>query len=294
LVVLGCSREEAGRAPGDNLHVTATIGMITDVARNIGGEHVEVTGLMGPGVDPHLYKATQGDLDRLTDSDLILYNGLHLEGRMADVLVRMASRVPTVQVTEYIPEDRLREPPEFEGQYDPHVWFDVELWKYAAERIRDAFIEQDPAHEAAYRANAEAYLEKLDELDAYVRDRMASIPEKHRVLVTPHDAFGYFGAAYGLDVLALQGISTAAEYGLQDVDRLLDEIIERDIRAVFVESSISPKSIEALVEGAESRGHDLAVGGELFSDAMGEAGAPEGTYIGMVRHNTDAIAEALQ
>jgi manganese/zinc/iron transport system substrate-binding protein len=258
VVAAGCnSPTPASGAPGARgagpLKVTTTIGMIADIASVVGGEHVAVTGLMGPGVDPHLYKATQGDLAKLSGADLILYNGLHLEGRMADVLVQMASRVKTVQVTETIPHDILREPPEFQGQYDQHVWFDVSMWKYAVERTRDAFKEMDPAHAADFDANAD-----------------------------------------DIEVLGLQGISTAAEYGLQDVDRLVETIVARKIRAVFIESSISPKSIEALVTGAKSRGHDLVVGGELFSDAMGKAGTPEGTYLGMVRHNVDTIVKALQ
>jgi len=208
--------------------------------------------------------------------------------------VKSASRVPTVQVTDTIPENLLNEPPEFEGQYDPHVWFDVSLWRYAVERIRDAFIEHDPANTDNYTANAAAYLEQLDELHAYAQRRLREIPEERRLLVTAHDAFGYFGEAYGVEVIGLQGISTASEYGLQDVDRLVDLIVERQVGAVFVESSISPRSIEALVTGAKARGHDLRVGGELFSDAMGQPGTPEGTYIGMVRHNVDTIVDALK
>jgi manganese/zinc/iron transport system substrate-binding protein len=295
-IATGCSPASTGApaARSGPLKVTATIGMIADVAQVVGGAHVEVIGLMGPGVDPHLYKATQGDIAKLRDADLILYNGLHLEGRMVDVLVQLASSVKTVQVTETIPHDMLREPPEFQGQYDPHVWFDVSMWKYAVERTRDALKEADPANAAEFDANAAAYLAKMDELHTYAKEHIASIPQESRVLVTAHDAFGYFGHAYGIEVLGLQGISTASEYGLQDVDKLVDLIVARKVRAVFVESSISPKSIEALVAGAKSRDHDLKIGGELFSDAMGAPGTPEGTYLGMVRHNVDTIAGALK
>jgi len=298
-IAAGCSAPQSGTIPaGGNasgpLKVTATIGMIADIAHVVGGTHVEVIGLMGPGVDPHLYKATQGDLAKLRGADLILYNGLHLEGRMADVLVQMASSVKTVQVTETIPHDLLREPPEFQGQFDPHVWFDVSMWKFAVERTRDALREARPAHAAEFDANAAAYLVKMDELHTYAKERIATIPRETRVLVTAHDAFGYFGRAYDIEVLGLQGISTASEYGLQDVDKLVDVLVSRRIRAVFVESSISPKSIEALVSGAQSRGHDLKIGGQLFSDAMGTAGTPEGTYLGMVRHNVDTIVGALK
>jgi manganese/zinc/iron transport system substrate-binding protein len=297
LLALGCGSSETTSGSGASdgkLVVTATIGMIADVTREIAGDHAEVRGLMGPGVDPHLYKATQGDLKKLTEADLILYNGLHLEGKMADVLVQMAQRVRTVQVTDAIPPELLREPPEFAGQYDPHVWFDVQLWSRAADRIAEALAEADPENGAEYRRNADAYMEQLKELDAYVRERVATIPKAQRVLVTAHDAFGYFGSAYDIEVMGLQGISTAAEYGLQDLTRMVDVIVERNVKAVFVESSVSPKSIEALVRGVEDKGGTIRIGGELFSDAMGEAGTPEGTYIGMVRHNVDTIVDALQ
>jgi manganese/zinc/iron transport system substrate-binding protein len=301
VVFWGCGGNAAPKAAASGkkpeqvgpLRVTATTGMIADTARAIGGEHVVVTGLMGPGVDPHLYKATQGDLEKLQSADLVLYNGLHLEGRMADVLVKLARTVKTVQVTETIPVERLREPPEFSGHYDPHVWFDVSLWKPVSERIRDALIEADPAHAAAYQRRAENYLSELDALDAYARAEIARIPPEHRVLVTAHDAFGYFGRAYGIEVLGLQGISTASEYGLRDVERLVETIVARKIRAVFVESSVSPRSIEALIAGAKARGHEVKIGGELYSDALGAADGPAGSYIGMVRHNVDTIVRGL-
>lgn len=276
------------------LRVTTTIGMIADVAQNVGGDHVEITALMGPGVDPHLYKASQGDLEKLAGADMVLYNGLHLEGRMVDVLVNLASRVKTVQVTETIPVEMLREPPEFAGHYDPHVWFDVSMWRYTAERIRDAFSEMDPDNKDDYSANATAYMAKMDELHAYAKEQLATIPEAQRVLITAHDAFGYFGRAYNVEVMGIQGISTAGEYGLRDIERLVNVIVERKIKAVFVESSVPTKSIEALIAGASSKGHSVANGGQLFSDAMGTAGTPEGTYIGMVRHNIDTIVKALK
>ncbi len=276
------------------VNVVATTGMIADTARNVGGEHVDVIGLMGPGVDPHLYKASQGDVRRLAAAELILYNGLSLEGRMADILIRMARTKPTVAVTDYIPEDRLTEPEQFAGHYDPHVWFDVSLWKFAVERIRDALIEVDPDRADDYRRQTEVYLEQLNELHEYVRERISEIPPEQRVLVTAHDAFGYFGIAYGLEVVGLQGISTDTEVGLRDVQSLVQFISERQIRAVFIESSVPRRSIEAVVQGAASRGRTVEIGGELFSDALGAAGTPEGTYIGMVRHNVDTIVAALK
>jgi len=282
------------RSLSSKVCVTTTTTMITDLVQQIGGEHVEVTGIMGPGVDPHLYKATQGDMQKLKDANVIFYNGLNLEGKMGDIFVRMSRQKPTFAVSEYIPESELREPEEFEGHYDPHIWFDVRLWKNAAERVRDGLCEVDPAHCDAYRANTERYLKELDELDAYIRARIAKIPEGQRVLITAHDAFGYFGRAYGVEVRGLQGISTDTEYGLKDIQELVDFIVERKIKAIFVESSVPRRSIEAVVEGARQHGHEVGIGGELYSDALGDPGTPEGTYIGMFRYNVDTIVEALK
>ncbi|MBX3356945.1 MAG: zinc ABC transporter substrate-binding protein [Phycisphaeraceae bacterium] len=299
-LVAACSRTagEGSSPPADGqsgspLSVVATTGMIADVARNVAGDRAAVTALMGEGVDPHMYKASPGDVRLLTSADLVLYNGLHLEGRMADVLVKMAQRHPTVQVTDAIPEDRLREPPEFQGHFDPHVWFDVSLWMLATERTRDALIEIDPAGKPGYNERSAAYLEELARLDAWARERIATIPADRRVLVTAHDAFGYFGRAYGMEVRAIQGISTDSEASMRDINALVDMLVKDRIPAVFVESSVPRKTIEALVEGARARGHNVKIGGELFSDAMGPSGTPEGTYIGMVRHNVDVIVAAL-
>jgi manganese/zinc/iron transport system substrate-binding protein len=279
---------------GAPLNVTCTTGMISDLARQIGGDHVSVLGLMGPGVDPHLYKATPGDLKKLSQANLIFYNGLHLEGRMADILIKLARRVPTVQVTETMPPELLLEPPEFNGNYDPHVWMDVSLWSHAATCVRDSLIEYDPDHADDYRRYAAEYLEKLKMLDAYARREIATIPEAQRVMVTAHDAFGYMGRAYGMEVLAIQGLSTATEYGLRDLERLKNVIVSRKIKAVFVESSVPIKSMEALVAGCESKGHQVRIGGALFSDAMGAEGSKEGTYIGMIEHNVNTIVGALK
>jgi manganese/zinc/iron transport system substrate-binding protein len=268
--------------------------MITDAARVVGGAHVEVTGLMGPGVDPHLFKASQGDLASLGEADLILYNGLLLEGKMGDLLVRMSRDRVTVPVAEYIPDSLLREPPEFLGHYDPHIWFDVSLWRRGVERVRDALIEVDPAHQTDYSANAAAYMDSLDVLHEWVRTRVAEIPAERRVLVTAHDAFGYFGRAYGIEVVGLQGISTVSEFGLADIRRLVDLITSRRVKAVFIESSVPRRNIDAVVEGCRARGHDVVVGGTLFSDAMGAAGTPEGVYLGMVRANVNLIVESLR
>ncbi len=285
----GCEPER-GAEP---ITIVATTGMIADAARNVAGDRAKVTALMGEGVDPHLYKASPGDARLMSDADLILYNGLHLEGKMADALVKLARRKPTVQVTESIPESLLREPPEFQGQYDPHVWFDVSLWMNVAERIRDALAEHDPAGKETYAANASGYIEELRVLHEWCKEELQRIPREKRVLVTAHDAFGYFGRAYGLEVKAIQGISTDSEPPLTVINDLVDLLVSRRISAVFVESSVPRKTIEALVEGASARGHRVTIGGQLFSDAMGREGTPEGTYVGMVRHNVNTIVKAL-
>lgn len=276
------------------IKIVSTIGMIADITGNIAGENARVEALMGEGIDPHLYKASPGDITKLRGADLILYNGLHLEGKMADLLVKLARQKPTYAVTENIPEDRLREPPELQGQYDPHLWFDVELWMQAAEFVRDLLIQFDPPNADDYRRNAEAYLAQLAELHEYAKTQFATIPEERRLLVTAHDAFGYLGDAYGIEVLAIQGISTESEAGVFKINELVDTIVSRGIKAVFVETSVSDKNIKALIEGAAARGHEIVIGGSLYSDAMGKAGTPEGTYLGMVRHNVDTIVEALK
>lgn len=296
LVALGASAatgHTAGEGAASPLKVVATTAMVGDLAANIGGERVKVTNLMGEGVDPHLYKATPGDVRLLSDADVILYNGLHLEGRMADVIVRMAGKRTVVRVTESIDEDLLREPPEFEGHYDPHVWFDVSLWSRAAERVRDALIEKDPAGKAEYERRAGEYLATLGELHEYARATLATIPPERRVLVTAHDAFGYFGAAYGLEVHGIQGISTDSEASLREVSALVQLLAERRVPAVFIESSVPRKTVDALVEGCRARGHSVTIGGELYSDAMGAPGTFGGTYVGMIVHNVETIAAAL-
>ena len=292
VLAAGCAEAPGGTAAGDRIPVVANTGMVADLVRNIGGERVTVTALMGPGVDPHLYKASQGDMTRLQEARIIFYNGLHLEGRMGDVLVKMAREKPTVAVAERIPETRLLITQD--GVEDPHIWFDVSLWMAAAEVVRDSLIQLDPEGQSAYERNAEAYLADLAELHDWTREQISAIPARQRVLVTAHDAFGYFGRAYGIEVAGLQGISTATEYGLADLERMVDLVVDREIKAVFIESSVPRSAIEALVEGAAARGHTVAVGGELFSDAMGPEDTPEGTYVGMIRHNVRTIVEALR
>ena len=275
------------------IRVVTTIGMITDIVQNVGGDRVSATGLMGAGIDPHLYKASEGDVARLAGADLIFYNGLHLEGKMAGVLERMQDQVKTVAVTHDIDRGILLAPPEFEGAYDPHVWFDVTLWMKAVERVRDTLIELDKDSAELYRANTESYLAQMEELHDYVMQQAERVSPDQRVLVTAHDAFNYFGRAYGFEVRGLQGISTAAEAGTADVQALVQFIVERRIPAMFVETSVPRRSIEAVQAAVKAKGFSVEIGGQLFSDAMGASGTPEGTYLGMVRHNIDTIVGSL-
>jgi manganese/zinc/iron transport system substrate-binding protein len=289
-----CGPKETPAAAGGKLQVVTTIGMIADVAARIAGPHAEVSALMGAGVDPHLYKASEGDVRRLSSADLILYNGLHLEGKMGDILVKLARQRPVVAVSEEVPQDRLREPPEFQGQYDPHIWFDVSLWAMVVGPIERELSKLRPANADEFRANAGALRKDLEDLDHWVMERIRAVPAAQRVLVTAHDAFGYFGRRYEIEVHGLQGISTVAEAGLKDVEKLVDLIVTRKVKAIFVESSVPRRSIEAVQAACRSRQHDVAIGGQLFSDAMGAAGTPEGTYAGMVRHNVNTVVEALR
>jgi manganese/zinc/iron transport system substrate-binding protein len=277
------------------INVVTTTGMIADIVLNVGGERVNVEALMGPGVDPHLYKPTASDVTKLERADIVFYNGLHLEGRMVEVFEKMEEAgSATHAVAAEIDTNLLRTPPQFEGQFDPHIWFDVTLWRLAVEKVGKDLSALDPASRDLYEANMQAYLAQLDELDSYVRDQIATVPEGSRVLVTAHDAFGYFGEQYGVEVRGLQGTSTAAEAGAADVQQLAAFLAEREIKAIFVESSVPPATIEAVQKATQAQGWDVQIGGQLFSDAMGQAGTPEGTYMGMVKFNVDTIVKALK
>jgi manganese/zinc/iron transport system substrate-binding protein len=296
LPVAGCgqSGSPVSKEPSaGRIRVVTTIGMITDLVANIGGDRVSLTGLMGPGVDPHLYKASEGDVTTLSEADVIFYNGLHLEARMGEVLEQMNGRIRTVAVTSRIDESLLLSPSDFEGAHDPHVWFDVTLWMKAAELIRDTLAEVDPDNASLYHANAKTYLAKMEALHEYVLKEAARVPAQQRVVITAHDAFKYFGRAYGFDVRGLQGISTASEAGTADVQALADFIAQNEIPAIFVESSVPVRNIEAVQAAVRAKGFEVTIGGELFSDAMGDMGTEEGTYLGMVRHNVDTIVRAL-
>ncbi len=288
-------RSKSNEADGNVLNVVATTGMIADVVRIVGGDRVEVKCLMGPGVDPHLYKASAGDVALLSKADIIFYNGLHLEGKMSEVFERMEKRrIDTVAVTDGISRGRLLAPPEFKGNYDPHVWFDVALWMDVVGSVRDNLSKEDRDNAAIYSRNALAYLAELSRLNEHVKAMIETLPKERRVLVTAHDAFNYFGKGYGFEVRGLQGISTESEAGTADVQSLAYFIVERQIPAIFIESSVQPKYIEAVQASVKAKGFSVEIGGKLFSDAMGNPGKPEGNYIGMVRYNVGTIVNALK
>ncbi len=276
------------------VRVVATTSLIADLAREVGGDRVEVEGLMGPGVDPHLYRPRESDVARLVGADIVLYNGLELEGKMGEVLEQVEGRgIIAEPVAEVIGEGSLLAPPEFSGAFDPHVWMDVALWRRVSTAVADALIALDPTHAETYLANAEAYQARLTALDAWVREQVATVPDDKRVIVTAHDAFNYFGRAYGFEVRGLQGLSTATEAGTADVRDLAAYVAEQRIPALFVETSVSPRNIQAVLQAVQSRGFEVVIGGNLFSDALGDPGTPEGTYEGMIRHNVSTIVGAL-
>lgn len=294
LVGSGCDTKNKNDAKENGkIQIVTTTGMITDIVKNVGGEKVEVIGLMGPGIDPHQYKATGKDIERLSSADIIFYNGLHLEAKMADLLGDMSGDTTAFAVAESVRKESLLPLPDTNGQYDPHLWFDVSLWMKVVEYVRDTLSEYKPDIKADINRNAKQYLDELTQLDQYVKTQIESIPVERRVLITAHDAFNYFGNAYGFEVHGLQGISTVAKASIADVQELATFITDRRIPAIFVETSVSVRNLEAVKAAVESKGYEVQIGGELFSDAMGNEGTSEGTYIGMVRHNIDTIVSAL-
>ncbi len=276
------------------LRVVATVGMVADLVRTVGGERVAVAQLIGSGMDPHLYKPTRSDVARLLAADVVFYSGLKLEGKMADTLERLARGGREVRaVTDALAAGAVAPDPAGAGHPDPHVWMDVGAWAGTLDLIRDVLARADPADADGYRARADECRKRLADLDAYVRAVCATIPASARVLVTAHDAFHYFGRAYGLEVHGIQGISTESEAGLERINRLVDLLVVRRIAAIFFESSVADRNVRALTEGTRARGHEVSIGGTLFSDAMGLPGTPEGTYVGMIEHNANTIVRAL-
>ena len=293
LVSCGTEKEETNTATGP-FQITATVGMIADIVGEVAGDRASVEGIIGEGVDPHLYKPTANDVKAFQSADIIFYNGLMLEGKMSDVLVKLArDGKPVYAVTDEILEQEGYIITDEEEHYDPHVWMDVAGWIRAVGVVAKALSEFDPDGAEVYSANAKAYQAELEKLDAYAKKSIGSIPEEKRVLVTAHDAFGYMARAYGLEVKGIQGLSTESEAGVKDIEDLVTYLVDRKIPSIFVESSVSDKNIRALAEGAKAQGHDVGIGGELFSDAMGPAGTYEGSYLGMIDHNVTTIARAL-
>lgn len=275
------------------LSIVATTGMVADAARQVGGDLVTVAAMMGPGIDPHSYRQTRSDIVAMTRADLVLWHGLYLEAQLEDVLLDLGRTRTVVAVGEGVPEaDRIGHP-DYEGRFDPHVWMDPDLWRHVVLAVRDTLSTARPDAAATFAANAEAHLADLLRLSDYKARSLSSVPEEARVLLTAHDAFGYFGRAQGFEVMGIQGISTESEAGLNRIGELVDMLVERRIGAVFVESSVSDRNIRALIEGAAAKGHEVRIGGEVFSDAMGPDGTYEGTYLGMMDHNISTIASAL-
>ncbi|AFO89068.1 metal ABC transporter solute-binding protein, Zn/Mn family [Phaeobacter inhibens] len=275
------------------LKVVATTGMIADAARQVGGDAVEVRALMGPGVDPHAYRQTRSDIVAMTRADLVLWHGLYLEAQMEEFFHDLARKRTVVAVADGLDKDKLRGHDTYADKFDPHVWMTPALWKDMVAEVQAALTEARPDQADLFAANATAHLAELDQLITYGTKILAQVPAENRVLVTAHDAFGYFGRDFGFEVLGIQGISTQSEAGLNRIGELVDLLVERGVSAVFVESSVSDRSVRALIEGAAAQGHEVRIGGELFSDAMGADGSYEGTYVGMLDHNMTTIAAAL-
>lgn len=304
LVVVGCGTENgsdtdtgtdtAGSREGEMIQVVSTTTMLTDLMEVIGGEQVEVQGLMGPGIDPHDYQATASDVTAMQEADIIVYNGLHLEGQMGEVLGQMEELGKTIFVAEEaVAGENILESEEEDMPSDPHIWFSVPLWAQVADYVTESLSEFDPDNAEYYQSNNEDYQVELEELDGYIRERVEEVPEQSRYLVTAHDAFGYFGDEYGFEVVGLQGLSTATEAGTADVSELADFIVEQELNAIFVETSVPTQTIEAVQEAVQQRGWEVEIGGELYSDALGTEEENTETYLKMYRHNIDTITDAL-
>ena len=294
LLLFSCGQSQKQEKQDQEIEVVCTTGMLGDLTQHLLGDEAKVSSLMGPGVDPHLYKASQGDLKKLSEADIIIYNGLHLEGKMGEIFKKLSNRKTILVAADAIDQELLINSTDFQGAYDPHIWFDLQLWKKVATHLAQELSQEEAFRADSIQQRLEQYAFKLDSLDEWVQEQLFQIDSSKRVLITAHDAFGYFGKAYQIEVKGLQGISTVSEYGLKDVSDLVNFISERRIRSVFVESSVSDRSLKAVVEGCKAKGHEVQIGGTLYSDAMGEAGTPEGNYLGMVKYNVNTIVEGLK
>ncbi|WP_242158189.1 metal ABC transporter solute-binding protein, Zn/Mn family [Aestuariivivens sediminis] len=275
------------------LHVVTTTTMITDLVSNIGGDLIEIQGLMGSGVDPHLYKASEGDVAKLSNADIIFYNGLHLEGKLVEVFEKMKTQ-KTVAISDALDQSTLIGSEYFASNYDPHIWFNIDYWKQATQFVVKTLSEAIPEQKDVFQTNGQSYISQLEVLKAKLISTIETLPKEKRILVTAHDAFNYFGKSFDFEVVGLQGLSTATEAGVQDVQNLAAFIIEHQVKAIFVESSVPRRTIEALQAAVQSKGHQVGIGGTLYSDALGDRGTREGTYIGMFEYNVSTIVKALQ
>ncbi|AIY15415.1 metal ABC transporter solute-binding protein, Zn/Mn family [Cellulophaga baltica] len=292
LAIISCKSDKKDNG---KINVVTTTSMITDLVKNIGGDYINLQGLMGSGVDPHLYKASEGDVSKLSEADIIFYNGLHLEGKLVEVFEKMAHQnKKTIALSDALDERTLIGSEFFTSNYDPHIWFNVDYWKEATKFVVLQLSEALPEHQAIFKTNGEAYLNKLETLKTKLNKIIQTLPEDKRVLVTAHDAFNYFGKSFGFKVVGLQGLSTATEAGVQDVQKLSDFIIERKVKAIFIESSVPKRTIEAVKAAVNAKKHEVEIGGSLYSDALGNPGTAEGTYIGMFEYNVNTIVNALK
>lgn len=290
ITILSCKNEKKNNG---KLNVVTTTSMITDLVKNIGGEHINLQGLMGSGVDPHLYKASEGDVSKLSNADIIFYNGLHLEGKLVEVFEKMKT-IKTIAISDAIDESTLIGSEYFASNYDPHIWFNPDYWMQATQFIVDKLSEAIPEQKAAFESNGSNYIKQLETLKASLTSIIETLPKEKRVLVTAHDAFNYFGKSFDFEVVGLQGLSTATEAGVQDVQKLSAFIIDKHVKAIFIESSVPRRTIEALQAAVNSKGHNVTIGGSLYSDALGNAGTIEGTYVGMFEYNVNTIVNALK
>ncbi|WP_340066784.1 metal ABC transporter solute-binding protein, Zn/Mn family [Ascidiimonas aurantiaca] len=294
LALISC-KKSATTKDNSMLQVVTTTTMLTDLVTTIGGDAIHVNGLMGSGVDPHLYRASEGDVNKLFRADLVFYNGLHLEGKLVDIFEKMNTQnIHTVAVAHTLEKDKLIRSEYFASNYDPHIWFNIRFWKKITLLVINTLKQSDPSNASVFEKNGQEFLQELNRLEQDIGKIIEELPEEKRILVTAHDAFNYFGNAYGFEVVGLQGLSTATEAGVQDVQKLSDFIITHKIKAIFVESSVPRKTIEALQAAVRSKGHNVTIGGTLYSDALGNPGTPEGTYTGMFRYNVNTIVNALK
>jgi len=291
VLCLNCNNKQKNTT--ETLHVVTTTTMITDLVAQVGGDLIQLEGLMGSGIDPHLYKASEGDVAKLSNADIIFYNGLHLEGKLIGVFEKMKAK-KTIAISDALDKKHLISSESFANNYDPHIWFNINHWIKATQLISKTLSEHMPEQHLIFSKNANTYIEKLKELDLFLKEKIEELPKDKRILVTAHDAFNYFGNAFEFQVVGLQGLSTATEAGVKDVQNLSNFIIKHSIKAIFIESSVPKRTIEALQASVNSKGYHVSIGGELYSDALGDKDQFEGTYIGMFKHNVNTIVNALK